>query len=406
MNFGRVLRAAGIPVGSGQIILAVKAVSEIGVSDREVFYWALHAIYLNRRDQKEVFDQAFHIFWKNPHLLERMMRMVLPTFRTDFPADEGKEINRRVNDAINNRDTQNSADQDPLEEQEIELDAIMTYSGNEVLQGMDFEKMTAKEISIAQAAISRMKLYIKETPSRRFISNASVGKIDLRKVLRESLKRGTDDIPLKYKKIRSRPPALIALCDISGSMTRYSRMLLHFMHTITNDRSEVHTFLFGTRLTNITRYLRNKDVDEALENASTAVDDWSGGTRIGECLHDFNQRWARRVLSRGSIVLLISDGLDRDAGLGLAKEISRVHRSCNRLIWLNPLLRFNEFSPKSLGIRAILPHVDEFRPVHSLNSLEELAQALNQTSMTDKNSMKGWIKKLRDVELQSESVEE
>ena len=398
MNFGRILRAAGLPIGSGQIIEATEAVAEIGITDREIFYWTLHAVYVTRRDQREIFDQAFHIFWKNPHLLERMMQMVLPTFKTNQPDQRDKEIIRRVSDALNDEREQEKQDQDKVDEQEIELDATMTFSDQEILQEMDFEKMTVTELEAAKSAISSLQLPLKEIPSRRYTMNSSRGIIDLRSTLRASMKRAGDDIPLKYKAIRRKPPALIALCDISGSMTRYSRMLLHFMHTLTNARSEVFTFLFGTRLTNVTRYLRNKDVDDALEKASQAVNDWSGGTRIGECLHDFNYNWARRVLSRGSIVLLISDGLDRDSGIGLSKEVDKIKRSCNRLIWLNPLLRFDQFSPRSMGVRAILPNVHEFRPVHSLNSLTELAQALGTNSFNNKNQMQGWIKKLHEVE--------
>ncbi len=399
MNFGRVLRAAGLPIGPGQIIMATKSVAQIGITDREIFYWTLHAVYVNRREHREIFDQAFHIFWKNPHLLERMMQMVLPTFKTGGSKTNDKEIIRRVSDALNQEDNQKQQNKADIGEQEIELDAVMTFSNTEILQDIDFEKMTAIELETARIAISRLTLPLKEIPSRRYMLNASSGIVDLQNTLRASLKRAGDDIPLKYKRIRTKPPALIALCDISGSMTRYSRMLLHFMHTITNARSEVHTFLFGTRLTNVTRYLRNKDVDDSLEKASQAVNDWSGGTRIGECLHDFNLRWARRVLSRGSIVLLISDGLDRDAGIGLSKEVDKIKRSCNRLIWLNPLLRFDQFSPKSMGVRAILPYVDEFRPVHSLNSLAELAEALGKNHLNDKSQMTGWIKKLNEVEI-------
>ena len=398
MNFGRILRAAGLPIGSGQIIEATEAVAEIGITDREIFYWTLHAVYVTRRDQREIFDQAFHIFWKNPHLLERMMQMVLPTFKTNQPDQRDKEIIRRVSDALNDEREQEKQDQEKVDEQEIELDATMTFSDQEILQEMDFEKMTVTELEAAKSAISSLQLPLKEIPSRRYTMNSSRGIIDLRSTLRASMKRAGDDIPLKYKAIRRKPPALIALCDISGSMTRYSRMLLHFMHTLTNARSEVFTFLFGTRLTNVTRYLRNKDVDEALEKASQAVNDWSGGTRIGECLHDFNYNWARRVLSRGSIVLLISDGLDRDSGIGLSKEVDKIKRSCNRLIWLNPLLRFDQFSPRSMGVRAILPNVHEFRPVHSLNSLTELAQALGTNSFNNKTQMQGWIEKLHEVE--------
>ena len=400
MNFGRILRAAGLPIGPGQIIRAAEAVAQIGIMDREIFYWTLHAVYVNRREHKELFDQAFHIFWKNPRLLERMMQMVLPTFKTGEPKTNDKEIIRRINDALNKEDNQKEQNKTNVGEQKVELDAVMTFSDTEILQDMDFEKMTSGELETARIAISRLILPLKEIPSRRYTSNTSSGIVDLRNTLRASFKRAGDDIPLKYKRIRTKPPAVIALCDISGSMTRYSRMLLHFMHTLTNARSEVHTFLFGTRLTNVTRYLKNKDVDDSLEKASQAVNDWSGGTRIGECLHDFNLHWARRVLSRGSIVLLISDGLDRDAGIGLSKEVDKIKRSCNRLVWLNPLLRFDQFSPKSMGVRAILPYVDEFRPVHSLNSLAELAEALGKNHLNDKSQMTGWKKKLNEVEVE------
>ena len=403
MNFGRILRAAGLPIGSGQIIKATEAVAEIGITDREIFYWTLHAVYVTRIDQREIFDQAFHIFWKNPHLLERMMQMVLPTFKTNQPDQRDEEVIRRVSDALKEEREQEQQNQDKVDEQEIDLDAAMTFSNQEILQEMDFEKMTVVELEAAKSAISHLQMPLKEIPSRRYTMNSSRGIIDLRGTLRASMKRAGDDIPLKYKTIRTKPPALVALCDISSSMTRYSRMLLHFMHTLANARSEVFTVLFGTRLTNVTRYLRNKDVDESLEKASQAVNDWSGGTRIGECLHDFNYNWARRVLSRGSIVLLISDGLDRDSGIGLSKEVDKIKRSCNRLIWLNPLLRFDQFSPRSMGVRAILPNVHEFRPVHSLNSLTELAQALGTNNFDNKRQMQGWIKKLHEIESETKN---
>jgi uncharacterized protein with von Willebrand factor type A (vWA) domain len=198
----------------------------------------------------------------------------------------------------------------------------------------------------------------------------------MRKTLRAAL-RQADLIQLQRKRRRTRPPPLVVLCDISGSMSRYSRLFLHFMHAVTNDRDRVHTFLFGTRLTNVTRMLRHKDVDEAIANVAASVEDWSGGTRIGQTLAEFNRFWSRRVLGQGAVVLFISDGLDRDAGAGIGREIDRLHKSCRRLIWLNPLLRYEAFEPKSLGMRAILPHVDEFRPVHSLESLESLIEALS-----------------------------
>ena len=184
---------------------------------------------------------------------------------------------------------------------------------------------------------------------------------------------------------RRRPPNLVALCDISGSMSRYSRMILHFMHAITNDRDRVNTFLFGTRLTNVTRYLRYKDVDDALDRVTGAVDDWSGGTRIGNSLREFNLKWSRRSLSQGAVVLLITDGLDRDAAEGLEDEVVRLHKSCRRLIWLNPLLRYDRYEPKSLGARALLPNVDDFRSVHNLESLDQLTRALSNESIDRSN---------------------
>jgi uncharacterized protein with von Willebrand factor type A (vWA) domain len=396
--FARVLRAAGLPVGPGKVIDAIHAVETIGIIDREVFYWALHAVLVNRRDQREIFDQAFHIFWRNPKLLERMMQMVLPSFRTCEAKEPEKQINRRVADALTQRDGNKEDPDEATDEEELQFDAAMTYSGAEVLRGMDFEKMSAEEISQAQAVIMGMCMPVMDLPTRRFTPSSRGPRMDLRASLRASMRGGGDTIPIRLKQPRRRPPPLVTLCDISGSMSRYSRMLLHFMHALSNDRSRVHTFLFGTRLTNVTRYMKHRDVDEALDSASAAVEDWSGGTRIGECLHVFNRDWSRRVLGQGAVVLLISDGLDRDAGEGLDEEMRRLHGSCRRLIWLNPLLRFEGFAPKSLGVRAILPHVDEFRSVHSLNNLRELADALGETSGPDTTMMASWKAKLQAVE--------
>jgi hypothetical protein len=183
---------------------------------------------------------------------------------------------------------------------------------------------------------------------------------------------------LRWKQQRRRPPPLVVICDISGSMSRYSRMLLHFLHAVTSDRDRVHSFVFGTRLTNVTRFLRHKDIDVALEKVAAAVVDWAGGTRIGACLHDFNRTWARRVLGQGAVVLFISDGLDRDNAEGLRGEMERLHRSCRRLVWLNPLLRYEGYEPKSLGAKAIMPHVDDFRTVHNLESLSQLTEVLSE----------------------------
>ncbi len=375
MHFARTLRAAGLPVGPGTVLEAIRAVSALGMSSRTDFYWALHAVFVNRRDQRDLFDQAFHIFWRNPKILERMMALMLPQMDIPSDPDQGETLAPRIAEAL----AQGAEDRSkPHEEEELEFDAAMTWSQQEILRTKDFEKMTNDEMALARTAIRRLRLPIMEVPTRRFRSNPSGARADMRATLRAALRSGGDTIPLKYKQRLMRRPPLIVLCDISGSMERYSRMLLHFLHAITNDRDRVHTFLFGTRLNNVTRYLRYKDIDVALAKIAEGVEDWSGGTRIGHCLRDFNQNWSRRVLGQGAVVLLITDGLDRDAGVGLTAEIDRLHRSCRRLIWTNPLLRYDGFEPKSLGIRAILPHVDDFRPVHNLESLVQLADILSE----------------------------
>jgi hypothetical protein len=369
MYFARALRAAGLPVGPGKVLNAVEAVREVGVENRADFYWALHAVFVNRRDQREIFDQAFHIFWRNPKLLEKMMGLLLPSLTVADP--DAEEMNRRLAEAL----ASGRANKTREFEREQEFDAAMTFSEREVLRQMDFEQMSNEEMERARAAVRRLALVLAENPTRRFAVNPQGARIDMRATLRAQLRSG-GIIALKRKKRATRPPPLVVLCDISGSMSRYTRLFLHFLHAVARDRGRVHAFLFGTRLTNITRYLHTRDVDESLDRVAAAVEDWSGGTRIGQCLAQFNRRWSRRVLGQGAVVLFISDGLDRDGGAGLAAEMDRLHKSCRRLIWLNPLLRYEGFAPKSLGMRAILPHVDEFRPVHNLESLEALVAAL------------------------------
>jgi uncharacterized protein len=373
MHFARTLRAAGLPVGPGKVIDAVAAVRAVGITDRRDFYWTLHAVFVNRPDQRLIFDQAFHIFWRNPDLLKKMMGLVLPEIRVEAEEDRGAEMARRLAEALHPNQQQDMRDP---EEVETEIDAVMTFSDREQLRSMDFEKMSLEELARAKAAIARLRLPVQDMPTRRFAPDRHGARADLRATLRAALRSG-GLIELKRKSPRRRPPPLVVLCDISGSMSRYSRVFLHFMHTVTNDRDRVYDFVFGTRLTNITRYLRHRDVDLALERVGEAVADWSGGTRIGHSIAEFNWLWSRRLLGQGAIVLLITDGLDRDAGTGLAHEMDRLHRSCRQLIWLNPLLRYEGFEPRSLGMRAMMPYVDEFRPVHNLESLENLIAALS-----------------------------
>jgi hypothetical protein len=374
MHFARVLRGAGLPVGPGRVIDAVRAVEIAGVGRRADFYWTLFSVFVNRQDQREIFDQAFHIFWRDPQLLEKAMSMLLPQLEMGGE-DDMREVNRRVAEAMQKLPGAGEEAESP-DEEKIEFDATFTFSDREVLQTMDFEQMSAEEIARAKAIIAQMRLPIMALPTRRFRADPAGRRADMRATLRAAL-RNPAIIPLKRKTRRRRHPPLVLICDISGSMSRYSRMFLHFMHAITSDRDRVHCFVFGTRLTNITRHLRNADVDAALAAIGEDVEDWAGGTRIGACVKEFNAVWSRRVLGQGAVAVLITDGLDRDAGAGIDSEMERLHKSCRRLIWLNPLLRYEGFQPKSKGVRAILPHVDEFRTVHSLDSLADLAKALS-----------------------------
>ena len=359
--FGRALRAAGIPVGPGAVLDALAAVRTAGVGTRDDFYWTLHAVFVNRHEHSILFDQAFRIFFKRRSYLEQLLGMTLPQAPGTEP-EQPKAGAQRVQEAL----FSGLSDKLQQEVRELEIDMRLTVSDQEVLQKKDFAQMSAAEIAAAKAAIKRLVLPLDEMKSRRLAPDRRGQIVDMRRTLRSSLKGGGAFIDLKYLGPKTKIPPLVALLDISGSMTDYTRLFLHFLHAVTDARKRVHSFLFGTRLTNVTRALKAKDPDEALASCSAQVLDWSGGTRIATSLHMFNKLWARRVLTQGAIVLLITDGLERDPDDRLAFEIDRLHRSCRRLIWLNPLLRYEGFEAKAKGVRAMLPHVDEFRPVHNL----------------------------------------
>jgi hypothetical protein len=212
--------------------------------------------------------------------------------------------------------------------------------------------------------------------TRRLAASRRGHLIDIRRTLRASMKAGGAVIDLKYLGPRQKAPPIVALLDISGSMSQYTRLFLHFLHALGEREKRVTTFLFGTRLTNVSRAIRARDPDEALAACSANVADWSGGTRIASSLREFNKRWSRRVLGQGAVVLLITDGLERDADDTLSFEMDRLHRSCRRLVWLNPLLRFEGFEARAKGVRTMLPHVDELRPIHNLDSMSDLVRSL------------------------------
>ncbi len=385
--FARALRAAGIPVGPRSVIDALEAVQAAGVGTREDFYWTLHSIFVNRHEQSVLFEQAFRMFFRKRAYLDKLLAMLSPQAPAGAP-EPPKAGASRVQEAM----FKGMNDKKPPEEREVELDARFTVSDREILQKKDFAQMSAAEIAQAKDAIKRMVLALDEVKTRRLAPHRHGHIIDMRRTLRASMKAGGALIDLKYLGAKTKQPPIVALLDISGSMSQYTRLFLHFLHSVTDARKRVHSFLFGTRLTNVTRALKSRDPDEALAQCSASVMDWSGGTRIATSLHDFNKQWARRVLTQGAIVLLITDGLERDPDQTLEFEIDRLHRSARRLVWLNPLLRFEGFEAKARGIKTILPHVDEFRPIHNLDSIAELCKALS--AQGGQGNMQEWLKKV------------
>ena len=385
VHFARALRAAGIPVGPGAVLDALSAVRAAGIGTREDFYWTLHAVFVKRHEHSILFEQAFRIFFRRRGGIDKLLAAMLP--QAPVPEQKPPPGAQRVQEAL--LTSRGELERKPPE---LETDARLTVSDREVLQKKDFAQMTAAEIADAKEAIKRLVLSLDEVKTRRLAPHRHGHIVDMRRTLRASLKAGGAVIDLKYLGPRAKAPPLVALLDISGSMSQYTRLFLHFLHTVTDARKRVHTFLFGTRLTNVTRALKAKDPDESLASVAASVPDWSGGTRIASSLRAFNKLWARRVLTQGAIVLLITDGLERDPDERLAFEIDRLHRSCRRLIWLNPLLRFSGFEAKAKGIRAMVPHVDQLRPIHNLECMGELVRALSAGGGPSGNP-KAWLEK-------------
>jgi len=373
VHFARVLRHAGLPIGPARVLAAVEAVRLTGVERREEFRAALSSTLLDRAENFALFDQAFALFWRDPKLMQRAMRSLLPKVTGRIDDQTRSELpSNRLRDALVR--TMRS-DLDTPGEEEIELDAALTFSAREVLQRKDFETMTVEELDQVKHTLANLHLPLPRIRTRRHTSDALGNRIDLRKTVARSMRSGGEMIAIAWRRQRTRPSTLIVLCDISGSMARYSRMLLHFVHGLAAEQRHVHAFTFGTRLTNITRALRRRDVDLALTEVGRLVPDWSGGTQIGAALEEFNRRWSRRLLAQGATVLIVSDGLDCGTGPDLAAQMQRLRASCQRIIWLNPLLRFEGFEPRAAGIRAMLPHVDQFVPAHNVTSLMDLERA-------------------------------
>ncbi len=383
-HFARALRKAGLPLGTGRVIDAIRAVEAAGFSSKADFFYTLRACFVTRPEHRAVFSQVFRLYWRDPRYMEQMMALMLPAVRGVQEDRVAQAAEKRAAEALLDGiepEMPETTPQGDDEETMIEIDASLTMSREEKLKTLDFEQMSTAEIAEAKRMLARLRLPVKPFASRRGMASHTGHRIDPQKTLRAAMRRGGEMGRVHLQKPRPRWPNLVAICDISGSMSQYSRMVLHFLHAVANEKgagwARVHAFTFGTRLTNITRHLATRDVDAALRAAGQEAQDWEGGTRIGACLHEFNRDWSRRVMGQGAVVLLITDGLDRDDAASLEHEMQRLHLSSRRLIWLNPLLRWDGFAPKATGIRAMLPHVDSFRAGHSIATLEDLAKVIS-----------------------------
>ncbi|MBP6900676.1 MAG: VWA domain-containing protein [Burkholderiaceae bacterium] len=389
MHFARVLRTAGLPLGSDRVLLALEALQVAGLERRGDFHAVLRACLLDRIEHAELFDQAFALFWKDPDLLGRMRALLLPKVQLQPGALPAPKQNRRLGEALFPHAPGAAPPQpEPPPQEQIEIDARLTWSQRELLRQADFDTMTADEWRAARRAIGRLKPVFEQLPTRRMRRASHPGQPDWRATLRRAARQGGELGQPKWQQRRSQSAPLLLLADISGSMSRYSRMLLHLAHTLAQaqglQRTRVESFVFGTRLTRTTRLLARRDPDVAVAEVVRAVQDWSGGTRITQSLASFNRRWARRTLPGRATVLLISDGLEAgsDALPALDHEMARLARSCRRLLWLNPLLRWPGFEPSAAGPRTLLPHVDRMLPAHNLDSLEQLLALLAQAGPT------------------------
>ncbi|MBW8830024.1 MAG: VWA domain-containing protein [Burkholderiales bacterium] len=374
VHFARVLRDAGMPIGPDRVIAAMAAVECVGLDRREDVHAALSAVMLDRHEQQVLFDAAFDAFWRDPKLLERLMLELLPKISGRGDRPHTPRSNRLAEALSAPREAQAPNPANATAKEELQFDTTFTFSDRERLQHADFETMTAEEFELAKKLAEQLPLPVSPVRRRRHES-ASRGALDLRATMLR-MARQPQTLSPAFTRPRCELPAIVVLLDISGSMERYARLLLHYVHGLTRRYLKVHAFTFGTRLTHITRCLKDRDPDVALRLADEQVKDWKGGTRIASCLDEFNRLWARRVLGSNAAVLLMTDGLDRDDHGDLAAAAARLRRVAHSIVWLNPLLRYDGFEPRAAGVRALLPHVDRFLPVHNLASLADLGRAL------------------------------
>ena len=367
--FGRLLRRLGLDANPGRMMDLVSALDHIQIGNKSDFFYAARTLLVHDREKLPLFDEAFELFWRKPaerwdvewQGLTRRRRPTKPIVMPP-PLKEAPPV----------AEDSDAAPQEPL----TVIEVTRTYSDREVLRYKDFAQMSAEETEAVKELMSHLRWTISERRTRR--RRPGKGEmLDLRRTLRRSLRAGGEIFSWSYREPKLKPRPLVIMADISGSMERYTRVLLHFIYGMKSALTQpVEAFVFSTRLTRITRPLQIRDLDLALKNVGELVNDWAGGTRIGESLKYFNFEWGRRVLGRGAVVLIISDGWDRGDVELLDREMARLKRNCHRVIWLNPLLGAQDYQPLTRGIQAALPYIDNFLPVHNLASLEDLADQL------------------------------
>ncbi|WP_448575128.1 vWA domain-containing protein [Thermomicrobium sp.] len=386
LAFARLLRRAGVKTTTGQAMDFVRAIEHIDISRREEFREAARACLVTHKDDLPVFDRLFDLYWRaKPEYTDGLLQQPDPDDVIELTPEEGEEAEETEGSSVEGARGRRLEAIEAIEEAEegegSEAESLadaFSYSPAEILREKDFADFTEDELAQIRRFMQQLTWQIGRRRSRRKVASPKGRFIDPRRTMRRSLQSGGVPLTLARRQTKTKPRQLVVICDVSGSMDRYSRILLQFIYAVENGMAKVEAFVFGTRLTRVTRLLKHQDIDEAMRRVAREVQDWSGGTRIGQSLQTFNQEWARRVLRNGAVVLIISDGWDRGDPQLLAQEMARLQRSCYRLIWLNPLLGSPRYEPLTRGMQAALPYIDDFMPIHNFASLEALAKHLSQ----------------------------
>ena len=391
--FTHLLRASGIKIGSDGVTDAISAIKTLGLKSKRAFYFSLLTCLTKKKEDEIIFRQAFDLFWQNPKFQEKTRNMLLPRTRVSEQDEQKEELAQRIRENLPK--TEKIKKLDELEDNII-FDTSGSASDIQLNKSRDFGTMSKNELRQATDVIRNLSIHLPQKPFRRFELKKTGSELSVRRGLKDSVKNFGMVLP-KFMKRKEKDRPIVFLIDISGSMENYSKMLLHFVHNLMQRHRNCLVFLFGTKLTNITHLLKNKDIDDALQKISKVTDDWAGGTRIRDSIYEFNKTWVRRTPVSGSLVLFISDGLDKNHQSDLLIQMERLKKNCKYLLWLNPLLRYKKFLPKSVSIKRILKNVDALLPIHSLESIENLTLYLSRKPKGDSDIL-NWRTRILDRE--------